>query len=206
MSGDSAESDDGKAREQARLQELQAACDKEFDLYEKHRERLVQGQLEGEKGYDTLLVTLSSAALGGSAFVLQGMKRGSGAAALIGIAWIALCICLGSSLLDALLTYLSHKRSREIYDKHFEKWKEPGAWAAAGRESDRLWHRRVLRVTKWLGLCALVVGVIPLFIAFFVTWGAQANDDNNSAAPSQLVNVHTSPAQPAMQPTTKEKP
>lgn len=139
-------------------------CNDEFERYEKYRAELVKGQLEGEKNYDTTLVTLSTVAIGASFTVVKDLHGGL---LLIGCAWFFLSVCLFIALIDRLQTYLVHKKTREIFDRHFGNWTTTGVgtWDAASAEANGLFRNKYLHWLKWICFGSLLLGVAFLMLA-----------------------------------------
>ena len=176
-------------------------CDDEFVRYEKHRSDLTKAELEAEKNFDTVLASLASLAIGSSFTVLKDITKGAGATLII-TAWVALGICVFSSLLDRLLTYLTHQKWRLKFDNEFETWSE-GAWQRGLDAYDKLPLINALPWLKWVSLSTLFIGVILLLAAVLYGWNvtsvvsAPASATATSPLPPITVNVY------ALQPTTR---
>lgn len=178
--------------------QLQQKCDDEFARFEKHRAELIKGQLEGEKNYDTLLVALSTLAIGSSFTIVKDITKGNAAPLMI-LAWVALACCLFAALVDRLLTYAAHRRTREVFDEEFSAWSE-GAWARAENRSAGLWHNRVLDRLKWVCFGSLALGVLFLMMSVFVGWQASSS---TPTSPPVIINVYNG-SSPTTAPTTQE--
>src|SRR4051794_19125084 len=101
----------------------------EFERYYKERDELVKAKLKADENYDTLLVTISTLALGAS-LTKDWVNRGTGAsAAFIITAWICFALCLLVSLAHRGLTYYTHDKWIGMLDAAFSDW-QPNA---AGR-------------------------------------------------------------------------
>ncbi len=181
-------------------QRLQQVCDEEFQRFEKHRGELIKGQLEGEKNYDTLLVALSTLAIGSSFTIVKDITKGN-AAPLMVVAWVTLATCLFLALIDRLLTYAAHRRSREIFDEEFAAWSE-GAWSRGQARSAALWHNRALDRLKWACFGTLALGVVFLMLSVFVGW---QSSPSQPPSPPVIVNVYNG-GMPATVPTTQPTP
>jgi hypothetical protein len=169
---------------------LQKKCDDEFAWYEKERPSLVKSEIDSEKNYDTLLVTLSTLAIGSSFTVLKDVTRTSSASALILLAWLTFGLCLFIALADRLLSYWTHRRWRQILDAKFAPWQE-GARERALAEYPNIRLIWLLPWLKWIGLLWLLLGMIFLMVFVFIATGV-APDVPKSATPV-IVNVYNSP-------------
>jgi len=169
---------------------LQKKCDDEFAWYEKERPSLVKSEIDSEKNYDTLLVTLSTLAIGSSFTVLKDVTRTSSASALILLAWLTFGLCLFTALADRLLSYWTHRRWRQILDAKFAPWQE-GARERALAEYPNIRLIWLLSWLKWIGLLWLLLGMIFLMVFVFIATGV-APEVPKPATPV-IVNVYNSP-------------
>jgi hypothetical protein len=178
-------------------------CDDEFSRFDKERDTLTKAELENEKGYDTLLVTLSTLAIGSSFTILKDILRTTGASALIILSWSAFGLCLFIALADKLLSYWTHKKWREVLDAEFKTWRE-GAWERAQAKYPGIKFVRALPHLKWVAFVALLFGVIFLMAFVFVGTGAPPAEEK-TPAPPVTVNVYNG-ASPTTVPIIKQVP
>lgn len=182
---------DDPQRKQRERDTLEKQCDDEYARYLPEREQLKKSELDAEKNYDTLLVSLSTLAIGSSFTVLKDIVQHASAIALIVLAWIALGICLLSALVDRLLTYYGHKEYRRLLDKEFTgTWSGPGAFDRAYAAYKKIWWRKPLPYMKWFGFVFLSVGLILLMVFIFIAMGAKSSDEKPSVP--VVVNVYNS--------------
>lgn len=162
--------------------ELQRKCDDEFERYDKVRADVVEAERKAETNYDTLLVTLSTLAIGTSFTVLKDVVKASGSSALLIWSWVALGVCLILALSDRLLTYWTHMRWRELLDAEFgagdAPWRE-GAWDRALKKYDEMRLIKVLPWLKWFGFGSLLIGLV--FLMAFVFSGREGAPTTDAA-------------------------
>lgn len=162
-------------------------CDREFDLYEPERQELRKTELDAEKNYDTMLVTLSSLALGLSLTILKDFVGKDKAVWLwsIGLAWAAFVACLLLALWDKRLTFRTHRAWRELLDEKFADWK-PGTWDDALKNYDRIPGINSIDKIKAGATVSLIVGIAMLSVFVTVNFflRSPSNAATQSAAPS----------------------
>jgi len=187
--------------------ELTKARDDEFKRYHEYRPGLISQQLHAEKGYDALLVTLSSGAIGGSIVLLKDLIGTDRAVAVwaMGFALLSFVVCLGLSLYHRKLTFDTHKQWRDILDAEFTNWSEPGAFERAGKKYDTIpGITRVEKLKDW-AFYLLVAGVFVLSLFLLVNlFRTPAAGKGNAPAPQIIVpNVTVNIGTPASTQPTK---
>lgn len=183
-------------------------CDRDFDRYERERPDVVKSELESEKNYDTLLVTLSTVALGTSLTVLKDVVGNDKAGQFwaLGAAWVAFVVSLAAALYHRKLTYETHKKWREILDEEFTSWKS-GAWTRAMEAYHRIPGIKAVDHMKNVAYWALIVGVVFLsvFLVLNLIEKGQVNAKPQPAAASPAVTgsapTHANPATGRAHPT-----
>jgi hypothetical protein len=171
------------------------ACDNEFARYNKERDSLIKTELDAEKNYDTLLVTLSTGVIGASYVLLKDAgKMPPSTYEFLIASWVSLSLCLFGALVDRLLTYISHQKLRGAMDNQFSGWSGPGAMERAITDYNKLRWPNVLPIMKWVCFGTFFCGVGLLVPALL--W----NFHNGSNQPQQpiVVYVNQAPPQPAV--------
>jgi hypothetical protein len=181
---------------------LQKKCDDEFDWYENERPILTKAEIEAEKNYDTLLVTLSTLAIGSSFVVMKDVVRSPSASAFIVLAWCAFGLCLFVALVDRLLSYWTHLCWRKIIDKEFSPWRE-GARERALSAYPGIRFIWLLPWLKWVGFGLLLVGMLFLMAFVFVGTGTTAAEPKPQTP--IVVNVYNG-SPPTTAPATRASP
>lgn len=141
--------------------------ERDFQRYYKERDEWIKAMLDAERSYDTLLVSISTLALGAS--LTKGwVTRRTGLGDFFQItAWIAFAACLCLSLLHRYWTHSTHRIYVEKNDEVFSNW-TPDAWDRVNRAYDSV--PRVIaveRVKTWAGI-AVAVGIIASFFLLLV--------------------------------------
>jgi hypothetical protein len=174
--------------------DFDAECKREFDLYEPERQELRKAELDAEKNYDTMMVTLSSLAIGVSLTVVKDFIGKDKARWLlsIGLALLAFVACLILAFWDKKLTFRTHRAWREKLDDKFKNWK-PGAWDEAQSEYHLIAGINCIDKIKNAAEVCLISGIVLLTV--FVL--ANLFPRNNAHAESNPNTANTTVAEPA---------
>ena len=185
-------SDDDPHREQR---------ERDFQRYWKERDEWVKAMLDAERSYDTLLVTISTLALGASLTKDWVAKpTGLGDFFLV-LAWTAFAACLGLSLLHRYWTHYTHQTWISECDKVFKEW-TPDVWERCDTAYNNVPKIKVVESVKmWAGI-AVAVGIASSFCLLIVERyiGPKAAPTPGQLPFSQTINVYP----PATQPTTQQ--
>lgn len=199
-----------KEWEECQAQPRHERATKEHERYIKERSELAKTEIDAEKNFDTLLVTISTVAIGASFTLLKDVVKGTNA--WIILAWVGLLICLVGSLIDRIYTYNFHREYRRLMDDVFvninlhcgHAWKEVAARRKHLSQS-KVWHffraESFLTYLKWVNGSALILGIIALMLYVY----AGANNPTADAATrlpfsSAPVNVNVYNGVPSTQP------
>jgi hypothetical protein len=163
----------------------------EFAWYKEERAILTKVELETEKNYDTLLVTLSTLAIGASFALMQVTVRSSFTSAWLVVSWIAFGLCLLISLVDRLMSYWTHLWLRERMDAQFDHWSEGAKDRALDAHRENLFIK-LLRWLKWVSFVLIVIGIFSLMIFAFAGAGEEAMESPKPPMPIApiVVNVY----------------
>jgi hypothetical protein len=190
----------GQSTTPAPDEDLQKKCADEYARFLAARETLTKSELEAEKNYDTLLVSLSTLAIASSFTILKDVVRSSSASALIVLSWLTFGLCLLIALTDRLLTYYAHRKYRQFLDAEFTgTWAGPGAFERAQAKYEQLKWRKPIKFLKWTAAGFLAIGLVLLMMFVFIGTG-QPVVEAKPASPV-IVNVYNS-ATPTTAPTT----
>ena len=165
------------------------AWKEEHGRYVLERAPLKEKELDAEKNFDALVVTLASSALAGSVVVAKDLFPTAGGLALAIISWLLSGASLAIALTDRHWTYQAHKKWRLMMDDAIshDKWK-PGAWDRLDKEYNDIPHVKQLPRLKQYALWALGGGI--LFLLIFIVVAAS----NRQTAPKDekvIINVYT---------------
>jgi hypothetical protein len=174
--------------------QIQIDIDNEFERYYKEREQWAKVQLESERSYDALLVTISTLALGASLTKdWSGHGRSSDRGVLI-VGWIAFVLCLLISLAHRYLSFLTHKRWIAVVDAEFEnKPFECGAMARAGKKYEKIPFIRIVESLKLVAGCAVIVGVTCSLIILIGNSEAQPVAVAQPSPTAPVINIYNAP-------------
>jgi hypothetical protein len=161
----------------------------EYGRYVLERPPLKEKELADERNFDNLIVTLATAALGGSIVVAKDLFSSSAGIWFAILSWL---LCGGSltiALLDRHWTYQAHKKWRDMMDEEMshKKW-QPGAWDRLDKEYDNIPHVKLLPKMKEYALWALGGGIVLLLIFIAVE---ALNRQAASKDEKVIVNVYT---------------
>ena len=184
----------------ARLEKLQA---EDFARYYKEREAILKQELEAEKNYDILVVSLSTAAIGASFTLLKDMVRADGAPSFLILSWVALVGSLFTALTDRVLSYWLHRKWREQMDVEFDDWKE-GIWPRLHHIHGSLPFRKWLLRLKWISFGSMLVGVM-LLMAFVLAALSTPTAPPTTPSTPVVVNVYNG-APPTTMPKARTAP
>lgn len=168
----------------------------EHGRYVLERTPLKEKELDAEKNFDTLVVTLASSALGGSVVVAKDLFATSAGILLAIACWLLCGASLAIALLDRHWTYQAHKKWRLMMDDALshENWR-PGAWERLDEAYDGIPHVRQLPELKRYALWTLGGGIV--FLLAFVVVAASSRQAGPPKDEKVIVNVYTT-----TQPTT----
>ena len=166
-----------------------ASWKEEHGRYLLERTPLKEKELDAERNFDTLVVTLASSALAASVVIAKDLFATSMGITLAVLSWLFCGASLGIALVDRHWTYQAHKKWRLMMDDALshEKW-EPGAWDRLDKEYDQIPHVKQLPKLKQYALMTLGVGIV--FLLVFVVVAAS----HPQAVPKDekmIVNVYT---------------
>lgn len=170
--------------------------DRDFGRYYKEREEWVKAMLAAEQSYDTLLVTISTLALGAS-LTKDWVTRPSGIGDFfLVLGWLAFVLCLGLSLLHRYWTYYTHQIWIDKCDEVFGTW-SPDVWSRCSTAYDSVPKVKVVEsVKKWAGI-ALAVGIVSSFFLLLTErYGSTPAAPGNSGI-NQTITINAASTQPS---------
>ncbi len=178
-------------------------CDREFERYYKERDEWIKAQLEAERSYDALLVTISTLALGASLAKPPVVEAGSFSHVVLIIGWFAFVVCLLTSLAHRYLSYDTHKRWIDVVDAEFRNW-APGALPRAEAKYDSIPFIRFVEKLKLIAGIAVAFGVL-LLMCFLMANSTALAPQAPSVAPtySPVININAPDVTGAMPATTQ---
>jgi len=156
-------------------------CDREFEQYYKEREGWIACQLDAERSYDALLVTISTLAVGAS-LTKDWSDRPSPIKVFLVIGWIGFLGCLVCSLLHRYLTFYTHKKWVNVVDDEFTAWK-PGAFQRALKKYDEIPFIKRVEILKIVAGCLVGIGVLSLLLLLLLGLGATVEPSQPQAPP-----------------------
>src|ERR1041384_6345356 len=174
--------------------------DRDFQRYYKEREEWVKAMLDAERSYDTLLVTISTLALGASLTKDWVAKQTGVGDIFLVLAWTSFAACLVLSLLHRYWTHSTHQIWIDKCDEVFDSW-TPDVWErcdCAYNEVPRV--KLVERVKTWAGI-AVGIGIASSFVLLIVEryTGPKADLPATLLPFNQTINIYPPSTQPATQ-------
>lgn len=171
----------------------------EHGRYKVEREPLVKSELEAEKNFDSLIVTLASSALAGSVVLSKDFFADSSWTPLAITSWIFCSASLALALLDRYWTYKTHKKWRVLMDEALDQknW-HPGAFERLKDQYQNIKFIRVLPHLKIAALTTLAIGVFTLLVFISIARRGAPTPMPAVASPNGnvTVNVFSATTQP----------
>lgn len=160
--------------------------------YDAYRDFVAKAEMDAEKNFDTLLITLATLALGSNLAILKEVTDAK-AIIIIIVAWLALILCVFAALLDRYMSYTTHKAWRLRFDKTFAQAKD-ATWFEEAVAYDHIRGVQWLPRLKKFAFLSLAVGVLLLMLGIVIESLAY---EETSAKNSHAVPVKVEAPQPA---------
>lgn len=177
--------------------------ERDFQRYNKERDEWVKAMLDAERSYDTLLVTISTLALGAS-LTKDWVARQTGIGDFfLVLSWTGFAVCLGLSLLHRYWTHYTHQTWIDKCDEVFKTW-TPDVWTRCDSAYNEVPKVRIVeKVKKWAGI-AVGIGIASSFCLLIVErYSGPKVAPGAPAFPfSQTINVYPGSTQPTTQQVT----